>query len=229
MLSKLLSTCPEEHLQSNVSERKSWKLKDFWINFEVFGTMAEKNFSGLAKRQKMFREELIEKRFQKRKIIFFSTLSGFWLWVKKIDRRAEHANYVSLENFWGSFLRKPIKSFTPLWFLIPKIRSRKFYLYVVTTAIRASRGIFWIKVFFLRKFMFVHLFWRLSNFFCLLTKNQGVKETTYQDRKKIGGKIFSKNRFFNHLRTSSRKVWTSKQKKLAELSKLVSKCSKEQF
>ena len=128
-LSNLLFTCPEDYLQSNVSERKSWKLKGFWINFEVFGDNRGNPFSGLSKQQKMFRDELIEKRFQKRKIhYFFSILSGFLLWVKKFDRRAEPANYVSVENFWGTFLRKPIKSFTLLWFLIQKIRSRKFYL-----------------------------------------------------------------------------------------------------
>ena len=62
--------------------------------------MAGKIFSGLAKRQKMFREELIEKRFQKRKFhYFFSIVSGFLLWVKKFARIAEPAIYVSVETF----------------------------------------------------------------------------------------------------------------------------------
>ena len=128
-LSNLLSTFPEEHLQSNVSERKSRKPQGFLDKFWNFRDNSGKPFSGLSKQQKMFREELIEKRFQKRKNhYFFSILSGFLLWVKKFDRRAEPANYVSVENFWGNFLRKPIKSFTPLWFLIQKICCRKFYL-----------------------------------------------------------------------------------------------------
>ena len=50
-LSNLLFTCPEEHLQTNVSGRKSWKLKDFWINFEVFVDNSGNPFSGLSKQQ----------------------------------------------------------------------------------------------------------------------------------------------------------------------------------
>ena len=50
-LSKILWTCPVEHLQINISEWKSWKLEDFRIIFEVFGTMPKKKFSGLAKQQ----------------------------------------------------------------------------------------------------------------------------------------------------------------------------------
>ena len=46
MLSKLLSTYPEEHLQSNISEGKSLNLEDFWINFENSGTTAENLFQG---------------------------------------------------------------------------------------------------------------------------------------------------------------------------------------
>ena len=127
-LSNLLFTCPEDYLQSNVSERKSWKLKDFWINFEVFGKMAENIFQGCQNSKRCTGKNLLKNVFKREKFIFFSILSGILLWVKKLDRRAEPANYVSVENFWGNFLRKPIKSFTPLWFLIQKIRSRKFYL-----------------------------------------------------------------------------------------------------
>ena len=45
-LSKLLSTCPREPLKSNISGRKSWKLQDFRIIFEVFWTMVEKFYHG---------------------------------------------------------------------------------------------------------------------------------------------------------------------------------------
>ena len=60
----------------------------------------------------MFREELIEKRFQKRKIhYFFSFLSGFLLWVKKFARIAEPAIYVSVEIFREKRFAKTYKIF----------------------------------------------------------------------------------------------------------------------
>ena len=98
MWSKLLSTCPEENLQSNISQRKSWKLQ--------------------------------------------------------------------------------------ILILIQKTLSRKVFSRVVTTAIRASRGIFWLKVIFLGKVIFVHLFWSLSKFFCLLTKKIGSQRNNLLIQKK---------------------------------------------
>ena len=110
-LSNLLYTCPGEHLQSSVSESKSWKLKDVWINFEVFGTMAEKCFKGCQNSNRCPGEELSEERFQKRKIRFFSTLSGFLLWVKKFTRIAEPAIYISVEIFGEKRFPKTYKIF----------------------------------------------------------------------------------------------------------------------
>ena len=128
-LSNLLFSCPEEHLQSNVSERKSWKLKDFWINFEVFGTMAENFFQSCQNSNRCPGEELIEKRFQKRKNHFFSILSGFLIWVKKFARSAKPANYVSVENFWGKLFAKTYKIFhTSLVFEPEKPWSEFFFL-----------------------------------------------------------------------------------------------------
>ena len=90
-------------------------------------------------------------------------------------------------------MRKPIKSFTPLWFLNQKNLGRNFFFYVVTTAIRPSRGIFWLKVIFLRKVMFVHLFWSLSNFFCLLTKKSGCQRNNLLiQKKKLEERFFKK-------------------------------------
>ena len=64
MLSKLLSTCPGENLQSNISQRKSWKLQDFRIIFEVFGTMAE-NFFRVGKTAKDIQGNSLWKKFFK--------------------------------------------------------------------------------------------------------------------------------------------------------------------
>ena len=123
-------SCPEEHLQSNVSERKSWKHKDFWINFEVFGTMAEKFFQGCQNSNRCPGEELFEKRFQKRKNHFFFRFRAvFLIWVKKFAISAKPANYVSVENFWGKLFAKTYKIFhTSLVFEPEKPWSEFFFL-----------------------------------------------------------------------------------------------------
>ena len=60
----------------------------------------------------MFREELIEKRYQKRKPhYFFSILSGFLLWVKKFATIAEPVIYVSVETFREKRFPKTYKIF----------------------------------------------------------------------------------------------------------------------
>ena len=70
-LSKILSTCPVEHLQSKISECKSWKLEDFWIIFEVFGAMAEHFFQGWQNSKRCPREQSMKKIFPQRKIRYF--------------------------------------------------------------------------------------------------------------------------------------------------------------
>ena len=97
-LSNLLSKCPEEHLQSNVSERKSWKFKDFWINFEVFGKMAEKIFQGWQNGKRCPREQFMKKVFKKQKIsLFFQLWAFFSLLAKTFARFAKPAIWVCVE------------------------------------------------------------------------------------------------------------------------------------
>ena len=74
-LSKLLSTCPKEPLKSNISGRKSWKLQDFGIIFEVSGTMAEKFYQGWQNSNWCPLEQNMKFFFQKRDIRYFSR---FW-------------------------------------------------------------------------------------------------------------------------------------------------------
>ena len=84
-LSKLLSTCPEEHFQSKISERKSWKLQDFRIIFEVFGSMAEKFFR-VCKTVKDVQGNSLKKVFTKRKFRFFSDSELFsYFWRKTLS------------------------------------------------------------------------------------------------------------------------------------------------
>ena len=71
VLSKLLSTCLEEPLKSNIYGKKSWKLQDLRIIFEVYGTMAEKLFQGWRSTNRCPREHFTNFFFQKRDIRYF--------------------------------------------------------------------------------------------------------------------------------------------------------------
>ena len=70
-LSKIPSTCLVEHLQSKISECKSWKLEDFRIIFEVLGTMAENLFQGWQNSNRCPREQFMKFFFQKRNFRYF--------------------------------------------------------------------------------------------------------------------------------------------------------------
>ena len=124
-----------------------------------------------------------ENFFQKRKIrSFFPIVSECLLPAKNFARVAKTAICVSVEVFGEkTFFEIYIifHTFFGLW-SIKRLVGKKIFSRVVTTAIRASRDIFLEKVLLSKKVLFVHLFWSLRNFSCLLTKNsQGVKETTY--------------------------------------------------
>ena len=97
MLSKLLFTCPEENLQSNISERKSWKLQDFRIIFEVFGTMAEKFFRVGKTAKDVQGNSLWKKFFKNGKNRFFPILSVFLLLAKTFARFAKPAIWLCVE------------------------------------------------------------------------------------------------------------------------------------
>ena len=111
-LSKILSTCPVEHLQIKFSEWKSWKLEDFRKIFEVFGTMAEK-FSRVGKTAIDVRGYSLWKFFSKEKTsLFFPIVSECLLPSKVFARAAETAIYVSVEVFGEKQFLKYIYSFT---------------------------------------------------------------------------------------------------------------------
>ena len=103
-LSKLLFTCPEKHLRSNISETKSWKLGDFGIIFEIFGTMAENIFRVWQNSNRCPEGTYYWKTFSKEKTsLFFPFLSEFLLWAKKFAGFAEPAIYISVEAFGVTF------------------------------------------------------------------------------------------------------------------------------
>ena len=149
-LSKALFTYPEEHLQSNIFERNSWKFEQFRITFEVFGTIAENLFQGWKNSNRCPGNRFWEKKtFSKEKnSLFYPILSNFFNSSEKFHQICESRNLRIGGSFWG-------KNFGSLYnlshffrTLIQKTLSRNNFSRVVTTAIRASRGIFWGKVFF---------------------------------------------------------------------------------
>ena len=148
-LSKPLSTCPEEHLHSNIFERKPAKIEDFCIFFEIFGRMAKNIVQGWRNSNRSPGEPFMGKPFSKqKKSLFFPILSDFLLLAKKFGRFAKPAIYVSVEVFVEKHFLKSFsiffKFFTLLWSFIHWTLSRKISFRVVTTAIGDSRGTFWV-------------------------------------------------------------------------------------
>ena len=193
-LPKLLSTCAEEHLQSNISERKSWKLEDFWIIFEVFGTMAENLFEGWQNNNRCPGEEFMEKFLTKRETFaFFLILSKFLLLPKNFAWFAKPAICVSVEVFGKIHFFHFIYSLTLLWNLIPRTLSQKIFPGL-------SRGIFLGKVsFFWKKSYICSSVLEFEQFFAFRQKKTGCQRnnllTTSTEktwRKKFVEKLFLK-------------------------------------
>ena len=126
-LSKLLFTCPEKHSRSNTLERKSWKLGDFRIIFEVFGTMVENVFQVWQNSNRCPAGTNYWKTVSKEKTLFFFRFwATFYFERKKSARFAEPAIYVSVEAF-GDFFLKFHKSFTLLWNFFQKTSVGNFF------------------------------------------------------------------------------------------------------
>ena len=101
-LSKLLSTFPEDQLQSNISERRSWNLEDFWIVFEIFGTTAENIFQGWQNSKRCPGEQFMENTFSDEKnSLFFPILSDFLNFGEKLCQICEYRNLRIRGSFWG--------------------------------------------------------------------------------------------------------------------------------
>ena len=112
-LSKLLSTYPEEHLQSNISERKSRKFEDFRIFFKTFGWMAKNIFQGWKTSNRRPGEPFMGKLFSKeKKSLIFSFLCEFLLLAKKFSRFAKPAIYVLMEVFVEKHFLKSFSIFS---------------------------------------------------------------------------------------------------------------------
>ena len=230
VLSKLLSTCPEVPLKNNISERKSWKLQDFPIIFEVFGTMAENFFQVWQNTNRCPREHFLKTFFQKRDIRWFFR---FWaislLLAKNFARFAKPATKVSVEVFgenhiWNLYV---LPHFFEVW--SKKCLVGNFFAVCLNCNPRVQRHFLSKSNFLLKIVEFGQLFRSLSNFACLLTKKSGYQGNNLLIRKKMVGKVCRKIVFLNHFRIPNRKFWTIIEKILARLSGLFSKCSEEQF
>ena len=101
-LSKLLPTCPEDQLQSNISERRSWNLEDFWIVFEIFGTTEQNIFQGWQNSNRCPGEQFMENNFSDEKnSLFFPILSDFLTFGDKLCQICENRNLRIRGSFWG--------------------------------------------------------------------------------------------------------------------------------
>ena len=147
-LSKLLSTCPEEHFQSTFSERKSWKLQDFRIIFEVFGTMAEKFFR-VGKTKKDVQGNSLKKSFLKREYFaFFPILINFLTSGEKLCQICETRNLRIRGSFWGkTFFEIYLTFHTSLDFDPKNAQSESLFTSCHNCNPRVQRH-FWFKKFF---------------------------------------------------------------------------------
>ena len=66
-MSKLNSMCPEEHLQSKVSDRNCSKFQGFRLSNEVSGTLTKVFLQGCQNRKKSPEEHIKESPFSKGK------------------------------------------------------------------------------------------------------------------------------------------------------------------
>ena len=112
-LSKPFSTCPEEHLESNIFERKPARNEDFCIFFEIFGRMAKNIVQGWRNSNRSPGEPFMGKPFSKeKKSLFLPILSDFLLLAKKFSRFAKPAIYVSVEVFVEKLFLKSFSFFS---------------------------------------------------------------------------------------------------------------------
>ena len=108
-LSIILSTCLLEHLQSKISECKSWKLEDFRIIFEVLGTMAENLFQGWQNSNRCPREQFMKFFFQKRKIRYFFRFWANVYFQRKLLLELRNPQsmfpwkFLGKNNFWNIY------------------------------------------------------------------------------------------------------------------------------
>ena len=172
-------TLTEQIFRMEVLETRGFS-KNFW-SFRDNGGKVLQTWQNSNRCQ---REQFMKNFFQKRKIrSFFPILCDCLLPAKFFARVAKPEIYVSVgvfekNNFWNIYIYNLSHFFRTL---IQKTLSRKENFFPGLSQLQSARPeTFSEKKYFLqKKVLFVHLFWSLSNFSCLLTKNsQGVKETT---------------------------------------------------
>ena len=123
-----------------------------------------------------------KKFFLKRKIRYFFRFWANVYFQRKVSPELQKPQsmhpwkFLGKNNFWKIYnLSHFFRTLTQK----PLSRKEKFFPGWHNCNPRVQRH-FLRKSFFLKKVLFVHLFWSLSNFSCILTKNsQGVRETTY--------------------------------------------------
>ena len=144
--------------------------------------MAENIFQGWQSSNRCPREQFTNFFSKREKFATFSDSERMFTSSENFCQSCGTRNLCIGGSFWGKTFFEIYKishTFFGLWSK-KRLVGKKFSSQVLTTAMRASWDFFREKVIFLKNVLFVHLFWSLSNFSCLLTKNsQGVKETSY--------------------------------------------------
>ena len=101
-LSKPFSTCPEEHLESNIFERKPARNEDFCIFSEIFGRMAKNIVQGWRNSNRSPGEPFMGKPFSKeKKLLFFSDSERLLTFSEKIRQICETRNLCIGGSFCG--------------------------------------------------------------------------------------------------------------------------------
>ena len=196
-LSKLLSTCPEEHFQSNISERKSWKLQEFRIIFEVFGTMAANIFRVGETAKDVQGNSPKKKFFKKRRFRFFPILSAFLTSGEKLRQICQTRNLRMPWSNWGkSFSQIYIIFHTSLDFDPKNAQSESFFTSCHNCNPRVQRH-FLIKSNFSKKSFICSSVLEFEQFFFVLwQKKSGCQRNNLLIQKKEWRKEFVDKSFF---------------------------------
>ena len=205
-ISKLNSICPEEHLQTNVSDRNCSKFHGFWLNYEISGTLTNIFLQGCQNRKIFLEEHIKESPFSKGKnLLNFqdSKQTLHFTLAEKFARVVKTVTYVAFEDLEE---KKRVWNFAHwfkiLWNLRQKNKSftRKISFRVVTSAIRASTGKFCGKsIFYQTNYVSCLKFGSAAIFFVpwqISYLGEPKQQCTCLEET-FGGTLLSKTVFFN--------------------------------
>ena len=108
-LSKILWRVQWNTYRAKFPIRKSWKLEDFRIVFEVFGTMAENNFQCWQNSNRCPREQFLKTFFLKRRIRYFFQFWANVYFQRKVSPELRNTQsmypwkFLGKNSFWNTY------------------------------------------------------------------------------------------------------------------------------